>query len=123
MIVSVAVKIPTDSRTYTHPVDFKIRLTLPPPPFPPYNQLVRSTSTCETDRGSLRDRNHRVTKNAMCDRFYRGFNHYVIHSFVSAGECEPEVCHERGTCLLNKDGYKCQCHPGYMGDQCEFREY
>ena len=43
--------------------------------------------------------------------------------FVSAGECESEVCHERGTCLLNKDGYKCQCHPGYMGDQCEFREY
>lgn len=107
MIVFVAVKIPTDSRTYTHPADFKIR----------------STSTCKTDRGSLRDRNHRVTKNAMCDRFYRRFNHYVIHSFVSAGECEPEVCHERGTCLLNKDGYKCQCHPGYMGDQCEFREY
>lgn len=36
------------------------------------------------------------------------------------GECEPEVCREHGTCLTNKDGYRCQCDPGYGGDQCEF---
>lgn len=36
------------------------------------------------------------------------------------GECEREVCHEHGTCLTNKDGYRCQCDPGFGGDQCEF---
>ena len=39
MIVFVAVKIPTDSRTYTHPADFKIRLTLSP--LPAVQPLVR----------------------------------------------------------------------------------
>ncbi|XP_061173037.1 uncharacterized protein LOC133182273 [Saccostrea echinata] len=39
------------------------------------------------------------------------------------GECEREVCYEHGTCLTNKDGYKCHCDDGYMGDQCQFMEY
>ncbi|XP_048733456.1 uncharacterized protein LOC125649764 isoform X2 [Ostrea edulis] len=40
-----------------------------------------------------------------------------------SGECEPEVCYEHGTCLTNKDGYKCQCHHGYTGDQCQFKKH
>ena len=39
--------------------------------------------------------------------------------------CEPNPCHNGGTCHVNAsspEGYECECHPGFSGMKCESKE-
>lgn len=42
-------------------------------------------------------------------------------SFLS-GDCIPSPCHNGGTCLEEKEGFRCLCLPGYGGDLCDVGE-
>lgn len=37
----------------------------------------------------------------------------------SSGDCIPSPCHNGGTCLEEKEGFRCLCLPGYGGDLCD----
>ena len=34
-------------------------------------------------------------------------------------DCVSVTCHNGGSCVDNKDGYKCTCTAGYTGEHCE----
>lgn len=44
------------------------------------------------------------------------------HFSPLSGDCIPSPCHNGGTCLEEKEGFRCLCLPGYGGDLCDVGE-
>lgn len=45
------------------------------------------------------------------------------HFSPLSGDCIPSPCHNGGTCLEEKEGFRCLCLPGYGGDLCDVGEF
>lgn len=42
---------------------------------------------------------------------------------IDINECDSNPCHHAGTCLDQPNGYTCHCPHGWVGANCEIREY
>ena len=55
---------------------------------------------------------------------YKLYNEPVSFLFVNVVDyCSRDGCKNDGTCLNLKDGQKCTCPTGYIGDKCENGKY
>ena len=47
----------------------------------------------------------------------------LTYYFALDNYCYSDPCLNGGTCLLEANGYQCECPPVFLGDYCEIGEY
>ena len=44
---------------------------------------------------------------------------FVYDFFSDINDCKGDVCQNSGTCVDLINNYRCECVPGFSGDNCE----